>query len=159
MNLLKQIQEGTDFSYDGIKKGFLLILLGCFEKILIANKLAQMVDYAFLTYTNLSGAAMLFAMILYALQIYMDFAGYSFLALGFSKALGINLVENFKQPYFALNIKDFWRRWHISLSRWLRDYIYIPLGVKRAVSTQVQPNPCGISKSNKINTFEPFIST
>lgn len=127
-NLLKQIQEGTDFSYEGVKKGFLLIILGYFEKILIANKLAQMVDYAFLTYTNLSGAAILFAMILYALQIYMDFAGYSFLALGISKSLGIHLVENFRQPYFALNIKDFWRRWHISLSRWLRDYIYIPLG-------------------------------
>jgi len=127
-NLLKQIQNGTDFSYDGVKKGFLYIILGYFEKILIANRLAQMVDYAFSSYAELTGSAIVFAMVLYALQIYMDFAGYSFLALGISKTLGIDLIENFKQPYFALNIKDFWRRWHISLSRWLRDYIYIPLG-------------------------------
>lgn len=127
-NLLKQIQNGTDFSYNNAKTGLLLMVWGCFEKILIANRISLLVDHAFSNYSELTGAAVAFAVFLYAIQIYADFAGYSHIAIGTAKILGFELLTNFKQPYFSLSIKDFWRRWHISLSQWLRDYVYIPMG-------------------------------
>lgn len=126
-NLLRQIQNGTNFSYDDAKSGLLLIVFGYFEKLLIANRISQSVDYAFSNYSELTGAALVFAVFLYAIQIYADFAGYSHIAIGTAKILGFELIYNFKQPYFSVNIKDFWRRWHISLSRWLRDYVYISI--------------------------------
>ena len=127
-NLLRQIQNGTNFSYNDAKSGLLLIVFGYFEKLLIANRISQSVDYAFSNYSELTGAALVFAVFLYAIQIYADFAGYSHIAIGTAKILGFELIYNFKQPYFSVNIKDFWRRWHISLSRWLRDYVYISIG-------------------------------
>lgn len=130
-NLLKQIQKGTDFSYDNAKTGLLLIVWGYFEKILIANRISQVVDYAYSNYTDLTGAALVFVIFLYAIQIYADFAGYSYIAMGTARILGFELITNFRQPYFSINIKEFWRRWHISLSQWLRDYVYISIGGSR----------------------------
>lgn len=130
-NLLRQISAGTDFCYENAKKGLLYMALGFFEKLLIANRIGVMVDTAFGNYMEQTGATLLFAIFLYAIQIYADFAGYSYIAIGMSKVLGFELIENFKQPYFSLSIPEFWRRWHISLSQWLRDYVYISLGGNR----------------------------
>lgn len=127
-NLLKQIREGVGFSYDQVKHGFLLILWGSFIKLLIANRLAVIVDFAFKNYNEQTGFTMLIAVILYGLQLYVDFSGYSYIAIGLAGTFGYTLIDNFIQPYFALNVRDFWRRWHVSLSSWLRDYVYIPLG-------------------------------
>lgn len=130
-NLLKQIQEGTSFSYERAKKGTLLIAFGFFEKILLADRIAAVVSYTYTNYIEFSGATILLVVILYAIQIYTDFAGYSYMALGIAKIFGFDLIQNFKQPYFAVNIREFWKRWHISLSQWLRDYVYISFGGSR----------------------------
>ena len=130
-NLLKQIQEGVKFDYDKVKHSFLLILWGCFMKLLIANRLAVIVDAAFKSYNEQTGFTMLIAVIIYGIQLYVDFAGYSNIAIGLAGTFGYTLMDNFIQPYFALNVRDFWRRWHVSLSSWLRDYIFIPLGGSR----------------------------
>lgn len=130
-NLLKQIQEGTDFSYDRAKSGLLMMVYGYFEKLLVANRLAVMVDSAYSYYETQNGAALFSAILFYGIQIYVDFSGYSHIVIGAARILGFTLPDNFRQPYFALTIKDFWKRWHISLSSWLRDYVYIPLGGSR----------------------------
>lgn len=139
-NLLRQIQRGTAFSYNNAKSGLLMMAFGYFEKVLVANRIAILVDSAFLNYTEKTGAALAFALILYAIQIYTDFAGYSYIAIGAAKVLGFELTENFKQPYFALSIKMFWKRWHISLSRWLRDYVYISMGGSRCSKVKTYCN-------------------
>lgn len=139
-NLLKQIQSGTEFSYDNAQKGLLMMAFGYFEKILIANRIAILVDNAYENYLGQTGAALAFAVFLYAIQIYADFAGYSYIAIGTAKVLGFDLVENFKQPYFALSIKAFWKRWHISLSQWLRDYVYISMGGSRCSKIKTYRN-------------------
>ncbi len=130
-NLLRQINSPEDFDYDRAKKGILQILYGYFMKILVANRLAVIVDSAFAGYSEQTGATMTIAVILYGIQLYADFAGYSYIAIGIGRALGFDLIENFRQPYFSRGIGEFWSRWHISLSSWLRDYVYIPLGGNR----------------------------
>ena len=130
-NLLKQIQNGTEFSQIGVKRGFLSVLWGYCLKLLIADRLSIMISYAFGHYAELTGGALAFAVILYGIQLYADFSGYSYIALGTAEMLGFSLCENFRRPYFAQDIKDFWSRWHISLSDWLKSYIYIPLGGNR----------------------------
>lgn len=130
-NLLKQIQKGTDFSYEKAKKGILLLVYGCFQKIIIADRIGPLVNHSFSTYEEQTGATLLVAVVLYGIQIYTDFAGYSNIAVGAGNLLGFDLIVNFRQPYFACDIKEFWKRWHISLSTWLKDYIYIPLGGSR----------------------------
>lgn len=139
-NLLKQIQSGTEFLYDNARKGLLMMAFGYFEKILIANRIAILVDNAYENYLGQTGAALAFAVFLYAIQIYADFAGYSYIAIGTAKVLGFDLIENFKQPYFALSIKAFWKRWHISLSQWLRDYVYISMGGSRCSKIKTYRN-------------------
>lgn len=129
--LLKQIKEGRDFEYSKARAGLYYLLKGYLLKFVIANQLNVMVNYAYGSYESMPGATLLWATALYAIQLYCDFAGYSALAIGTSKMLGFDLDENFSQPYFATSIKDFWRRWHISLSSWLKDYIYISLGGNR----------------------------
>lgn len=129
--LLRQIGEGRDFDYDKARSGLYYLLWGYLLKLVMSNQLGGMVDYAYADYENMPGATLLWATILYAIQLYCDFAGYSALAIGTGKILGFDIGENFAQPYFAASIKDFWRRWHISLSSWLRDYVYIPLGGNR----------------------------
>lgn len=128
-NLLKQIQKGTEFTYDNAKTGLLMMLFGYFQKILISNRIAPLVNEAYSNYE--SGSILMWAVILYGIQIYTDFAGYSYIAQGTAKVLGFDIIENFKRPYFAVSIKDFWSRWHISLSQWLRDYVYFSLGGSR----------------------------
>lgn len=130
-NLLRQIHEGAQFNYEKVRHGFLLILWGSFIKLLIANRLAVIVNAAFADYQDQTGFTMLIAVIIYGIQLYVDFSGYSYMAIGMAAVFGYDLVENFRQPYFSQNIKEFWQRWHISLSSWLRDYVYISIGGSR----------------------------
>lgn len=129
--LLPQIREGKDFDYDRVHSGLYLLLWGFLLKQVLANPLGSMVDYAYGNYAEMPGATLLWATVLYAVQLYCDFAGYSALAMGAAGVLGFEISENFRQPYFAVSVRDFWKRWHISLSSWLRDYVYIPLGGNR----------------------------
>jgi len=132
-NLLRQIEEldTKSFEYNKVKSGFILMLWGYFQKSVIADSFAVYVDNVYGQWEGYSGMVILLATILFAFQLYADFAGYTNIAIGAAQVLGIELQENFRQPYLAVSIKDFWRRWHISLSSWLRDYIYIPLGGNR----------------------------
>lgn len=130
-DMLPQIREGSDFDYRRARSGLYYLLGGYLLKLVMADGLGAMVDFAYNDYGNMPGATLLFATILYAVQLYCDFAGYSSLAIGAAKLLGFELKENFRQPYFAVSVRDFWNRWHISLSSWLRDYVYIPLGGNR----------------------------
>lgn len=139
-NLLKQIQIGTDFSYEKAKKGIYLIVYGYFQKILIADRIGILVNDAFSNYEGHTGAVLLWAVVLYGIQIYADFSGYSNIVVGAGNLLGFDLIQNFKQPYFAGNIKEFWTRWHISLSSWLKDYVYIPLGGNRCSKVKMYRN-------------------
>lgn len=129
--LLQQIGEGRDFDYRKARSGLYYLLWGYLLKLVMANQLGGMVDFAYGSYETMPGAALLWATILYAVQLYCDFAGYSALAMGTAKILGFDIGDNFAQPYFAASVRDFWKRWHISLSSWLKDYVYIPLGGNR----------------------------
>jgi alginate O-acetyltransferase complex protein AlgI len=115
-------------SADRVRSGLLLILIGLFKKIAIADMLAPFVDDAFRTAGHTSAIGLLIGIYAFALQIYGDFSGYSDIARGSSRLFGIELLRNFEQPYLSRSITAFWRTWHISLSTWLRDYLYIPLG-------------------------------
>ena len=128
---LPQTHKVYKYNYDKIKNGFLLMLWGFFQKLVISDRIGIFVDSIYGDYNSMPGYLLLMATILYAFQIYCDFSGYSDIAIGTSEVLGFNLIINFKQPYFSKSISEFWRRWHISLSTWFRDYIYIPLGGNR----------------------------
>ena len=127
-NLLPQILRKREFKYEQAVQGLRLILWGMFKKVVIADSLAPMVDNIFSNYQDYGGGTLWLGVIYFAFQIYCDFSGYSDIAIGTSKLFGFELMSNFKFPYFSRNIGEFWRRWHISLSTWFRDYIYIPLG-------------------------------
>lgn len=127
-NLLKELNAERDFDYQRTKDGLLLMMWGFFEKIVVADRAAVIVNTVYTNYMDYSGSIIVLATVLFAFQIYCDFGGYSHIAIGAAKVLGIHLSDNFKQPYYAVSIKEFWRRWHISLSKWLRDYLYIPMG-------------------------------
>lgn len=126
--LLTQIYEEHKFSYEAARDGLLLMLFGYFQKVVIADWLAVFVDNVFKNVYDQSGLMLVIAILFFTVQIYCDFAGYSNIAIGAAKVMGFRLMQNFKQPYFAVSIRDFWHRWHISLSTWFRDYLYIPLG-------------------------------
>lgn len=129
---LKQELFGKhEFSEENISKGFYLLLWGYFQKMVIADRCNIVVNQIFSNYTAYEGFYLIMAGVLYSIQLYTDFAGCVCIAMGSSQMLGINLKSNFNHPYFAVSIKDFWRRWHISLSNFLRDYVYIPLGGNR----------------------------
>jgi len=130
-HLLPQILGPRIVTLDKIHQGAYLILWGLFMKMFVADNLAKLVDPVFAAETPRSGVEVLLALYAFAFQIFCDFAGYSEIARGLAKCLGIDLMVNFNLPYFATNPSDFWRRWHISLSLWLRDYLYIPLGGSR----------------------------
>ena len=127
-NLLPQILNERTFNYKQGIQGLRLIFYGMFKKVVIADSLAPTVDIIFKNYTTLSGGVLLLGLIYFSFQIYCDFSGYSDIAIGSSKLFGFELMSNFKFPYFSRDIGEFWRRWHISLSTWFRDYLYIPLG-------------------------------
>lgn len=109
-------------------QGLIAMLLGYGMKLIVAQRAEILVNQVYSMYQDANSFTMLMAALFYAVQIYCDFASYSMIAVGVGRLFGFELVQNFKQPYFARNLTDFWRRWHISLSSWLRDYIYIPLG-------------------------------
>lgn len=130
-NLLVQVSQKHTFSYERMRDGLLLMLFGYFLKMVIADRAAILVNFVFENYEAYSGLEIAIAAVFFAVQIYGDFAGYSSIAIGAAWVMGFKLMQNFNHPYFALNIQDFWRRWHISLSSWFRDYVYIPLGGSR----------------------------
>lgn len=119
------------FDYGRAVEGLKMLLWGMFMKVVVADRVALYVDTVFPNYMNYTGVTCFVASLLYTIQIYADFAGYSLMAIGVGKVLGFELTENFRRPYFAVSVTDFWRRWHISLSTWLKDYVYIPLGGSR----------------------------
>jgi len=127
-NLHKQIFAKHKLNYDNLSNGFRLILYGLFVKMVIADNLAPLVDQVFSNPMAYSQTDNTIGLLFFSLQIYADFNGYSLIAIGVAKLMGVNLMDNFKTPYFSTSIKEFWTRWHISLSTWFRDYLYIPLG-------------------------------
>lgn len=139
-NLLPQINKGQEFNYEQASYGLKLMGWGFFKKVMVADSLAPVVDRIFNDIYSYQGFIFIIASIMFAIQIYCDFSGYSDIARGVSKMLGIELMENFKSPYFSSSIKDFWKRWHISLSTWFRDYIYIPLGGNRGSAVKHSVN-------------------
>lgn len=130
-NLIPQFREKHKFSIDNTVDGLRVILIGLYKKIVIADMLALAVDKIFSAYMELSGLSLLCGVFMFTIQIYCDFSGYSDVARGSAKLFGFRLMENFHAPYMSASIKEFWSRWHISLSTWLKDYIYIPLGGSR----------------------------
>ena len=130
-NLLPQFYEKHSFSYERLLSGCKIMLLGFFKKIVIADRIAIGVNTIFNSPHSYSGLYFVVAAVLFTFQIYCDFSGYSDIAVGAARVLGFDLMENFKRPYLSKSIKEFWRRWHISLSTWFMDYVYIPLGGNR----------------------------
>lgn len=145
-NLLGQIKQTQRFEYSNVARGFKLMAMGLFLKVFIADRLSIVVDRAYNNVGSTSGLVLLMSTLLFGLQIYCDFNGYSTIARGSAKVLGIDLIENFRRPYFSLSCSEFWRRWHISLSTWFKDYLYIPLGGNR----------CGPLR-NSFNLFFTFL--
>lgn len=128
---LPQLETPRTLSWARAYDGFRQFTLGLFKKVFIADRLAAFVDPGFENAASLSGPTLWLVVIAYAIQIYCDFSGYSDMAIGIARAMGYDFTRNFDHPYLATSIQDFWRRWHISLSTWLRDYLYVPLGGNR----------------------------
>lgn len=149
-NLLRQLHEEKRLDYDNVVNGLRLILFGLFLKMVVADNLGVLVDKVYDAPELYSRADILLAMLFYSFQIYGDFFGYSSIALGCALAMGFTLTDNFRVPYLAGSVREFWRRWHISLSTWFRDYLYIPLGGNRvgvprwALNTLIVFTVCGI---------------
>lgn len=130
-NLLHQVNEDHPFSIDNMRAGLFQMLFGFFQKLVISETCAIVVVEVYDNYDNYPGIMVAVATVLFAFQIYCDFGGYSNIARGAARVMGFSLMENFHNPYFADSVADFWHRWHISLSTWFRDYLYIPLGGNR----------------------------
>lgn len=130
-DFLPQLDDAKSLNWRNIADGLQIFLFGAIKKAVIADRLSVCVDSVFGAYGAYSGGSIILATLAYAMQIYCDFSGYSDMAIGIAKMIGYNLCENFNLPYLASNPSEFWRRWHISLSSWFRDYVYIPLGGNR----------------------------
>jgi len=130
-NLLPQFHKPHPFVYENLAMGLRVMLLGFFKKVVIADNIAVAVDRMYTYIEVFPGPVLLLGVVLFGVQIYCDFGGYSDIAIGAAKALGFDLMENFRRPYFSRSIREFWRRWHISLNSWFTDYVYIPLGGSR----------------------------
>lgn len=130
-NLMPQILSPVKFDLSETVYGMRLILWGLFKKVVVADNAGQLVDNIFGTYQHQSGVVLWLGVFLFAFQIYGDFSGYTDIAIGVARLFGIRLMQNFSMPYFSRDIAEFWRRWHISLTTWFRDYVYIPLGGSR----------------------------
>ena len=157
-NLLPQFKTNRKFSYDQATDGMRQILWGLFKKIVIADNCALYVNQVWSSYETQSGSTLLLAAILFTFQIYGDFSGYSDIAIGTAKLFGIKLMRNFNNPYFSRDIAEFWRRWHISLTTWFRDYVYIPLGGSRPEVPVNVKNPDHYKKLIIVrNTFVIFL--
>ena len=163
-NLLPQFQRKRHFDYAQAVDGMRQILWGLFKKIVVADNCATYVDTVFADISNQSGSTLVLAAVLFTFQIYGDFSGYSDIAIGTAKLFGIKLMRNFNVPYFSRDIAEFWRRWHISLTTWFRDYVYIPLGGSRPDTSSLSPNslfassPTAYTKCIAVrNTFIIFL--
>lgn len=130
--LAHQLYEGHDFDYTRLCHGAQLALWGLFKKLVISERLAVAVNHLFGSYSSYSGPILLFAGILYGLQVYADFSGGMDIGRGVARMLGIELELNFEQPYFSTSVEDFWRRWHITMGNWMKDYIFYPLSMSKA---------------------------
>ncbi len=130
-SLLAQINTEKKLDVENIRKGLLSLAYGLYLKIVIADNLAPIINQTISDYTTYKGCEIALATVLFGIQIYCDFNGYSQMALGAAKCLGFDITNNFHAPYLAENVKEFWRRWHVSLTSWFRDYVYIPLGGNR----------------------------
>ena len=138
--LLPQLKEIHRFDYDNATDGMRLFAWGMFKKLVIADRIAVYVDYVYGNIPGSHGLALLLATVLYSFQIYCDFSGYSDMAIGVARYFGFDAGRNFDHPYLSQSVGEFWRRWHISLSSWLRDYVYIPLGGSRVALPRVYLN-------------------
>lgn len=130
-NLLPQFLRNRKFDYSRAVEGMRLILWGLFKKMVIADNAALVVNTVFADYTSVGTANLWIGAFLFTIQIYCDFSGYSDIAVGVARLFGVSLMRNFKMPYFSRDINEFWKKWHISLTSWFRDYVYIPLGGNR----------------------------
>lgn len=130
-NLLHQFYQTHSFDYKRVTDGLKLILWGLFKKVVIADRLAIYVDQVYNNPMDHTGAPVILATYFFAFQIFCDFSGYSDIAIGTAQVMGFNLMDNFRRPYFSKTVAEFWKRWHISLSTWFKDYIYIPMGGNR----------------------------
>ena len=139
-NLLHQFREPHYFNSDNLKSGLTQIVFGFFKKVVIADRLAIFIDHSYVTYANQSGLSLAIAVVFYSFQIYCDFSGYSDIAIGSARIMGFKLMTNFNAPYFSKSITEFWKRWHISLSSWFKDYLYISLGGNRVKNIRVYCN-------------------
>lgn len=139
-NLLPQFTKRRVFEYDKAVDGMRQILWGLFKKMVVADNCALIANRIFESYDSLSGSMLILGAFMFSIQIYCDFSGYSDIAIGTARLFGINLMRNFAYPYFSRDIAEFWRRWHISLTTWFRDYIYIPLGGSRVSKVKVIRN-------------------
>lgn len=147
-DFLPQLEKNLVFDREKAAAGLELILMGCFKKLVLSNRIAVYVDGVYANVKGNTGLSLFFAAFFYSIQIYCDFSGYSDMAIGIGNLFGITTKKNFDCPYLSLNIKEFWKRWHISLSSWLTDYIYIPLGGNR------------VSKIKKVrNTMVVFLTS
>ena len=139
-NLIPQFNKAHNFIYDDAADGLRLFAWGLFKKLFIADRIALYVNYVYGNAADQRGLALLLSTILYSFQIYCDFSGYSDMAIGAARYLGFDVGKNFDHPYLSQTVGEFWRRWHISLSSWLRDYVYIPLGGSRVALPRVYLN-------------------
>lgn len=139
-NLLAQLHESHPLDYENIRKGALLVLYGLFLKMVIADRAAVIVNTVYGDSSKYPGFYIIVATVFFSIQIYCDFYGYSVIARGSALLMGIRLMDNFEAPYYARSVKEFWRRWHISLSGWFRDYLYIPLGGNRKGNVRKEKN-------------------
>ena len=139
-SLLKQLDKTYSFSYNRMREGMLLIIWGFFLKLVIADRAAIFVDAIFADSNKYDGLYIVTACVFFAFQIYCDFSGYSIIAMGSARILGLELMDNFNAPYFSKSIREFWQRWHISLSSWFKDYLYIPLGGSRKGTMKTSAN-------------------
>ena len=130
-NLLPQFSRARTFNYNNAVDGMRLFLWGLMKKMLIADNCAPVADYAFANYGDLGSADLMLGVLAFTVQVYCDFSGYSDMAIGTARLFGIQLSTNFNHPFFATTIREFWRRWHMTLMSWLRDYVYFPLGGSR----------------------------
>jgi D-alanyl-lipoteichoic acid acyltransferase DltB (MBOAT superfamily) len=135
-NLLHQFREKFDFDYDRVTSGLRLMAWGLFKKVVIADRLAIVVDTVYNNPQNFNSVSLIIATIFFTFQIFCDFSGYSDMAIGVARILGFKLMTNFDKPYQSKSIHEFWKRWHISLSTWFKDYLYIPLGGNRVIVTR-----------------------
>ena len=139
-NLLHQFFETHNFEYNNVVNGLKLMLWGYFKKLVIADRLSIYVNAVYNNQEHHNGSSLLLATIFFAFQIYCDFSGYSDIAIGSARVMGFKLMTNFNRPYFSKSISEFWKRWHISLSTWFRDYVYIPMGGNRVIKPLIYFN-------------------